>query len=85
MTLDQLRRQIDQIDLQLLRLLNRRASAARRIGRFKRRLGLPVYDGRREEELLRRLARRNPGPLSGASVRGLFRQILRRSRELQAK
>lgn len=85
MTLDQLRRQIDRIDLELLKLLNRRVAAAVRIGRFKKRLGLPVYDGHREGRLLRRLIRSNPGPLADVSVRGIFRQILRSSRRLQAK
>ena len=83
MTLDQLRRRIDRTDLQLLRLLNQRAAAAVRIGQFKKRQGLPVYDGRREGKLLRRLLRKNPGPLSSASVRGIFREILRTSRRLQ--
>ncbi len=85
MTLDQLRRRIDRIDLQLLGLLNRRASAARQIGRVKRERGMPVYDGRREGRVLRRLIGSNPGPLSGACVRGIFREILRHSRRLQAR
>ena len=83
MRLEPLRRQIDRIDLQLLRLLNRRAAAAVRIGQVKKRQGLPVYDGRREEALLQCLLRKNRGPLSSVSVRGIFRGILRTSRQLQ--
>ena len=83
MTLDQLRRQIDRIDLQLLRLLNRRAAAALEIGRVKKKQRLPVYDGRREQQILLRLARKNPGPLPASSVKGIFREILRRNRGLQ--
>ena len=52
MTLNRLRQQIDRIDLKLLRLLNRRASAALRIGRLKKKQSLPVYDSRREQEVL---------------------------------
>ena len=84
-TLGRLRERIDRVDLQLLRLLNRRAAAAVRIGQLKRKEGLPVYDGRREERLLRRLLRSNQGPLPSASVRGIFRQILRHSRQLQGR
>jgi len=85
MMLDDLRRQIDRIDLQLLRLLNRRASAALRIGRIKRKQRLPVYDGLREQQVLLRLARRNAGPLPAASVKAIFKEILRRNRGLQGR
>ena len=84
MTLDQLRRRIDRIDERLLRLLNQRAEYVLQIGRIKKKHRLPVYDGRREEELLRRLLRKNRGPLSSASVRWIFRQILQVSRQLQS-
>ena len=83
MTLDQLRRRIDRIDLQLLRLLNRRAAAALEIGRVKKRQRLPVYDGGRERQVLLRLSRRNAGPLPASSVKTIFREILRRNRGLQ--
>ena len=85
MTLDALRRQIDRIDLQLLRLLNRRAAAAQQIGRLKKKQRLPVYDGRREQEILLRLSRRNSGPLPAPSVKAIFGEILRRNRGLQGK
>ncbi len=85
MTLDQLRKQIDRIDLQLLRLLNRRAASALQIGRIKKKHGLPVYDGRREQEVLLRLTRRNAGPLPAASVKAIFKEILRRNRGLQGR
>ena len=85
MTLDHLRQQIDRIDLQLLRLLNRRAASALQIGRIKKKQGLPVYDGRREQEVLLRLTRRNAGPLPAASVKAIFKEILRRNRGLQGR
>jgi len=84
-TLDPLRRQIDRIDLQLLRLLNRRASAALRIGRIKKKQRLPVYDGKREQAVLGRMVRGNSGPLPSASVKAIFREILRRNRGLQGR
>lgn len=85
MTLDPLRRRIDRIDLQLLRLLNRRAAAALKIGELKKKHRLPVYDGRREQEILRRLAEANPGPLPAASVKAIFTEILRRNRSIQSR
>ena len=85
MTLDQLRRQIDRIDLQLLRLLNRRAAAVLRIGQIKKSQGLPVYDGQREQQVLLRVSRKDSGPLPPSSVKAIFKEILRRNRGLQGK
>ncbi len=85
MTLKQLRKQIDRIDLQLLRLLNRRAALALRIGRVKKDRGLPVFDGKREMAVLDRLMQSNPGPLSKASVREIFGRVLRHNRQIQAR
>lgn len=85
MSLNQLRKQIDAIDLKLLRLLNCRATLAVRIGRLKRKEGLPVFDSQREEALLRRLVSKNRGPLPKASTRKIFHEILRLSRWLQTQ
>ena len=85
MNLNRLRKQIDGIDLKLLRLLNRRASLAVRVGLLKKEKGLPVFDGRREKTILRRLVRTNAGPLSWAAVGKIFREILRQCRSLQLK
>ena len=85
MTLARLRLRIDRIDKKLLRLLNQRASAALQIGRVKKQNGLPVFDKKRERAVLGRLVRGNGGPLPAASVKAIFREILRRNRGLQSK
>ena len=85
MTLDALRARIDRIDEKLLRLLEQRAETVLKIGRIKKKHGLPVYDSKREREVLRRLAGKNGGPLPVASVKAIFREILRRNRGLQGK
>lgn len=85
MTLQQLRKQIDRLDSQILKLLNRRAAMAQRIGALKRKRNLPIYDGERERAVLQRLIDSSDGPLPPASTRKIFSEILRRSRELQIK
>ncbi|MBI3323418.1 MAG: chorismate mutase [Candidatus Omnitrophica bacterium] len=85
MKLAGLRRGIDRIDLGLLRLLNRRAALALRIGRVKKKRGLPVVDERRERTVVDRLLQRNGGPLPRGAVRKIFGEILRQNRRLQAK
>src|SRR5262249_50300960 len=78
-----LRRQIDRIDDQLLRLLNRRARLALEIARQKARTNSGVYAPGREKGVLARLARANPGPLPERLVRAIFREIISASRSLE--
>ena len=84
MTLPSLRKHIDQVDRQLLRLLNQRARLALQVGGLKARRGAPIFDGRREAAIVRRLLQANGGPLRATSIREIFREILRHSRELEA-
>ncbi len=85
MSLPSLRKQIDRIDRRVLRLLNDRATVALRIGRLKKMRKLPVFDGRREQVVLRQLARANRGPLPTRAIRTIFSAILQASRTLASK
>ena len=78
-----LRRRIDVIDEQLLRLLNSRSACAVEIGKIKRALGLPVYSPEREAWILERVRRENPGPLDEGGVRRVFERIIDESRRLE--
>src|SRR5262249_17783893 len=78
-----LRRQIDRIDDQLLRLLNRRARLALEMARQKARTNSGVSAPGREKGVLARLARANPGPLPERLVRAIFREIISASRSLE--
>jgi chorismate mutase/prephenate dehydratase len=83
MPLDELRRQIDEIDLRLVELLNRRAGLVQQVGQMKREQGTDVYVPAREEIICRRTAEANRGPLSAASLRDVFREILSACRALE--
>jgi chorismate mutase/prephenate dehydratase len=80
-----LRRQIDRIDDQLLRLLNRRAALALAIAEQKARSNSGVYAPAREKGVLGRLARANHGPLPETLVRAIFREIISASRALEQR
>jgi len=71
-----LRQQIDQLDTELLRLLNRRATLAKEIGAIKSRDSLPVYSPDREMKLLRSLEERSEGPLRPESIHAIYREIM---------
>ena len=74
---------IDELDLELLSLINRRAQAVAEIARLKREHSLPVSDEAREAAILNAVVERNPGPLNPASLRRIFGSILAESRRLQ--
>ena len=85
MNFPSLRKQIDRVDRRVLRLLNDRAKLALRVGQLKKTRKLPVLDGRREQVVLRQLARANRGPLPTRAIRTIFSAILRASRTLELK
>jgi chorismate mutase len=80
---EDLRRRIDQIDDQLMRLLNSRSACAVEIGRIKRHIGMAVYQPEREKWILERAERNNPGPLDSGAVRRVFERVIDESRRLE--
>jgi chorismate mutase len=78
-----LRRRIDQIDDQLMKLLNSRSACAVEIGRIKRQIGMAVYQPEREKWILDRAERNNPGPLDSGAVRRVFERVIDESRRLE--
>ena len=79
LALQDLRRQIDQIDLDLLRLLSARATVVLQIQKVKREIGLPSYSAAREGDIVRRVRSANKGPLPDDAVEDIFRRILQHS------
>jgi chorismate mutase len=80
MTIDDCRAEIDSIDSDLLRLLNRRAALALKIGILKHGRGLEICDPQREREVIDRVCQANEGPLSHSAVERIFRRIVREAR-----
>ena len=74
--LDELRRRIDAIDDELLRLLNERAVVAKDIGAIKNREGLPIYSPEREDRVIRSLIERSEGPLTPEAIRAIYCEIM---------
>lgn len=75
-TLIQLRKEIDRLDEELLRLLNERAKKAMRIGQLKKGEGLPLYIPGRERAVIEHLVQINEGPFPPDSVRVIFREMI---------
>ena len=85
MNLEEYRNEIDSIDSQIIKLLNRRAEAAENIGLIKAKAGLPIIDRLREVEILRRISQENAGPIEESALARIYGEILLESRRLQSE
>jgi 3-deoxy-7-phosphoheptulonate synthase / chorismate mutase len=83
--LQELRGQVDKINLQILDLLSQRARLASDIGHVQAQLGSGFYDPQREAEMLTALEQNNKGPFSNETIKALFREIFRASLALEEK
>ncbi len=77
------RKRIDQLDQQLVKLLNERATAARAIGDLKRETSLPIYEPQREREIFENVRRANQGPLPDRELVQLYERIIDVMRKIQ--
>lgn len=77
------RERLDEINLQLLRLLNERAKVVEQIGKLKERQGVDRFDPVRESEMLAVLLENNEGPFDDATIMHLFKEIFKASLHLQ--
>ena len=82
-SLEKLRSRIDELDIELLKLLNERAKCVIRIGKIKQKEKKDVLVPLREKELLERLSTVNKGPMTDAMVMDLFQQIIDTLKDLQ--
>jgi chorismate mutase len=82
-TIDDWREKIDEVDKELVRLLNERASYASEIGKIKEKMGLDAYSPKREEEVVQNVLQWNSGPLAPDALRRLFERIIDESRRLE--
>jgi 3-deoxy-7-phosphoheptulonate synthase/chorismate mutase len=79
----ELRSQVDVINMRLLELLNERARIVSEIGKIHSQMGVEHYDPQREAEMLTALEMANQGPFPNESIKALFREIFRASMALE--
>lgn len=77
------RKDIDEIDGQILSLLSRRQDVAAEIGKLKRDLGFEIMDHAREQEVLRRLVSNSNKNLSADAIRAIYSEIISAARSVQ--
>ena len=79
----ELRERVDTVDLELIRALSERARIVQELVAIKAEAGVPLFDPKREEEILRRAVEYNEGPIYDSSMRDIFELILHRIRDLE--
>lgn len=82
-TLDELRAEIDAVDLRILELLNRRAGFVIEVGRIKARDRKEFYVPERERAVMKRLTEANKGPFPNQALKSVFREIMSASLSLE--
>jgi chorismate mutase len=81
--LEELRRGIDAVDQQILKLLHERIRLVMQVGQYKRERGMAVYDPERERSLLDRLSSAAEAPLDGPTIRRIFERLVDESRRIE--
>lgn len=84
--LESLRSQIDSLNLEILRLVNERATVVEEIGKIKEKQGVNRYDPLRERHMLDLIKKNNNGPLNQMTVDYIFKQIFKTAlKQLEAE
>ena len=79
----QLRKNIDEVDEELLKVLNRRAELVIEVGQIKQKENIQVLDSDREAQLMARLSTLNDGPIEDEMLKDLFQSIIDILKRLQ--
>ena len=77
------REEIDSLDAELVRILNRRAAVALDLARLKQGLGWEIRDPERERQVLLRAVGSNSGPFDHHGIRRIFHRIICESRRME--
>lgn len=76
MDIDAIRKEIDRLDNELVRLINERLGYAAEIGKLKRSKGGEIYVPEREDAVMRKICGLNKGPIKDEALRAIYREIM---------
>lgn len=74
--LDELRVQINAVDDQLIKLLEKRFAIVNEVSRVKQENNLPVFDAKREQAVLERLGKQVKNPALVTSIQTIYQTIM---------
>jgi chorismate mutase/prephenate dehydratase len=76
---------VDALDLKIVQLLNQRVEHAGEIGKIKHANGADYYDPTREAQVMAKVAKLNPGPISNRTLQSVYREVISGSIALEKK
>ena len=79
----QLRKEIDNLDEEIIRLLKTRMRISKEVGKLKEKLDIPVEDKIREQEIVERLTTHAGKILSEEQLVRIFTAVFRSSKQVQ--
>mgnify|MGYP003956236835 CR=1 FL=1 len=79
----QLRKEIDNLDEEIIRLLKKRMRISKEVGKLKEKLDIPVEDKIREQEIIERLTTHAGKNLSEEQLVRIFTAVFRSSKQVQ--
>src|SRR5690625_4371849 len=81
--MEQLREQLDTLNLDILNLINRRAEIVQQIGEIKSKQSTRRFDPVRERDMLNYIVDHNDGPFTNATIEHIFKEIFKASLDIQ--
>ena len=81
--LGECRRRIDELDVEILKLINERTRIVEQIGQVKQELRMAIYEPKREEAVFANVLSHNGGPLPGEAVKRIFERVIDEMRNVQ--
>ena len=83
MDLDELRKEIDAVDRQIVELFEKRMEISEHIAAFKRKEGIPVQDKAREQEKIKQVQSMTHTSFNRQHIEELYTLLIALSRKLQ--
>ncbi|WP_430534164.1 bifunctional 3-deoxy-7-phosphoheptulonate synthase/chorismate mutase [Listeria rocourtiae] len=81
--LEELRAQVDSLNIEVLEAINKRANLVQEIGKIKGMQGVIRFDPVRERQMLNAITDANKGPFEDSTIEKLFKEIFKAGLELQ--
>jgi len=83
MSLEEIRKKIDQIDDEIILLLNARARTVIEVGKIKEQANSNIYAPGREQKIMEQICAKNRGPLTNDALKSIYKEIISASRSME--
>lgn len=81
--LEKQRREIDQLDQELVALFEKRMAVVTEIGKIKKAQGLPIFDETREDAVIQRAKERLENPVYTPYIEEFFKDLMTTTKKFQ--